>query len=186
VIRLSEVDYSKQDVSIRRAFAEAVQTAGPLPQPLRSPLSLRWGSREIVAGDIFEVPADGRVRLEFLEAGARLPVLRQGADIEVRPGCEVEPGSPVPLLRTWHDPEISAAVEYDYFADDRLMRTSNVYEVLRANRLYAERWTENAGMWIEVRGAYDRIYHCSHGAPGGPARFDALVYRVTILETPRA
>ncbi len=179
MIRLSEVDYATKGLSIRRAFTDATQKAGPLPKPLRTPLSVRWGEHDIVTADVFEVPPTGRVRLEFLEVDTDV---RQGADIQVHPGCELEDGSHVPLLRTWYDPDLPAEVEYEFIAQDGLMRTCNVYEVTRAGEIHAERWTENAGMWIEEVDRLDRIYHCSHGIPDSSASFGALVYRITIKQ----
>jgi len=135
-----------------------------------------------VTGDVFDVPTSGQIHLQFLDVDT---TVRQGADIQTHPGFEL--GDCLePLVRTWYHPDLPATVVYDYFAEDGLIRTCNVYEVVRGNRVQAERWTENAGMWIETVGDLDRIYHCSHGVPDSPVEFDALVYRLTVLERPGA
>lgn len=178
MIRLSEVDYATRGLSVRRAFAEAAEAAAPLPKPLRAPLSLRWAGRDIITADIFEVPNAGRFRLEFLEVDA---AVRQGVDIQAQPGSELDNGTREPLLRTWYEPDLPQSVEYEYLAEDGLMRTCNIYEVARVGEIRAERWTENAAMWVDEISKSDRVYHCSHGISGSPAAFDALVYRLTIL-----
>lgn len=178
MIRLTEVDYATTGLSIQAAFTEAVEAAPPLPKPLRTAISVRWDGHDIVGGDIFDVPNSGRFRLEFLDIDT---TVRQGADIQAFPGSELVGERRAPLLRTWYDPDLPASVEYDYLATDGILRTSNVYEVVRSSGIHAERWTENAGMWVEEVAELDRIYHCSHGTPGSPATFDALVYRLTIF-----
>ena len=42
-----------------------------------------------------------------------------------------------------------------------------------------EKWTENAGMWIEEISPTERIYHCSHGM-AHPPDFESLVFKITI------
>jgi hypothetical protein len=42
-----------------------------------------------------------------------------------------------------------------------------------------EKWTENAGMWVEQVTPYERVYHCSHGM-ANPPDFESLVFRVSI------
>ena len=46
-----------------------------------------------------------------------------------------------------------------------------------------EKWTENAGFWVEATGENERVYHCSHGM-ASPPDFDSLVYKVSIKSNP--
>lgn len=96
MIRLSDVDYATQGLFVRRAFVHARQTAGPIPKPLRAPLSLLWGGLDIVTGDIFEVPPTGRIRLEFLEVDH---IVRQGVELEANRGFELSQELLEPSLR---------------------------------------------------------------------------------------
>ena len=130
-----------------------------------------------MAGDIVPVPALGRVTVERLRGTTDI---HQGVDLGVRQGGIVVPGvGPVTLLRTWFDDDLPLRVEYDYFADDELLLTSNVYEVEHDGRMFEERWTENAGMLIEPTGPLERIYSCSAGPRETPA-FDDLAYRLVV------
>ncbi len=60
----------------------------------------------------------------------------------------------------------------------------NVYRMIYAGGLVVEeKWTENAGMWIEQDAPHERIYHCSHGM-ADPPDFESLVFKIGI--TPEA
>jgi hypothetical protein len=85
----------------------------------------------------------------------------------------------VPLLRTWFDAKYEPVVEYDYKSEDGLISTWNVYEAGRGSEVVAEKWTGNAGFWVENLGTLDRIYHCS-AVPLSVLDFEHLVYRLTI------
>jgi hypothetical protein len=176
MIRLSDTDYRLTDLSIRRAFVEATEEYGR-PRPATEPAAIRWGDRDIVVGDILQVPERGRFRLQLI---SKADEPRQGADVDVGPGKITLPrGQAVALLRTWFDEEYEDVVEYEYESPRGLMRTCNVYEMKLGHNLVEDRWGDFAGMWIEELGPGDRIYHCSQGL-SDPPNFNDLVYRLTV------
>ena len=168
------LDYGKSGLTIREAMLDH---ANRFPEKNNRPRYLLWNGRHIWTSDPFRVPIEGIVRLEFLKSSQ---AVRQGADLEVDGWIELAGGGHVPLLRTWQDEQFEDVVEYPFFAKDGLLWTWNVYEMTyRGGQKVEEKWTENAGFWVEVIGENERVYHCSHGM-ASPPDFDLLVYKLTI------
>jgi len=142
----------------------------------RGPVTIIWMDKIVQTADVFQVPRRGTIRLECIHNSASI---RQGFDIKMKGGCVLANGEVVPLLRTWCDERYESVVEYDYRADDSVISTWNVYETWRGSELITEKWTGNAGFWVEAVGTLDRIYHCSAGPLSVP-NFEFLVYRVTV------
>lgn len=173
-------DYASSGLTLQAAFVDHVKR---FPAKDRRPPYILWEGRQIVTADALHVPSDGVVRAEII---ARRGSTRQGFDLKVNGWLELTDGSRVTLLRTWDDPEYEPVVEYPFGAPDGLLRTWNVYEMhYPAGRIVEEKWTGNAGFWVEALGEIDHIYHCSHGM-ADPPDFESLVYRVTVTPRPPA
>jgi hypothetical protein len=150
-------DYAPSGLSIWQAMLDQARKR---PKGVRGPVTIRWGEKIIRTADVFQVPTHARIRLECMRSEAGL---RQGFDVKMQGGCVLANGELVPLLRTWCDDAYETVVEYDYRADDSVLATWNVYEMVRGSELVPEKWTGNAGFWIEEINKFDRIYHCSAG-----------------------
>jgi len=166
-------DYAMSGMSIWKAMLDHGRKR---PKAERGPLRIRWGDRVVQTADVFEAPRNGTIWLECIRA---VGAVRQGFDVKMNGGCVLGTGEVVPILRTWCDAEYEPVVEYEYRADDGLISTWNVYEVDRGTEVVPEKWTGNAGFWIEAVTPFDRIYHCSGGSCSTPD-FESLVYRVTV------
>ena len=180
-MRLSEIDYQDAGLSLQRAFVNARKGNRNVPRELREPLSILWGGRDVVTGDVFPIPSTGGVVIERLDGHQEL---KQGVDIGITRGSILVPGfAPQSLLRTWFDESLPDRVRYEYVADDGLLLVSNIYTMQRGGDVVIERWTGNAGMCVEEIGPYERIYRCSTGPRPLPT-FDDLVFRLTIVPQP--
>jgi hypothetical protein len=168
-------DYADSGLTIQAAFVDHYQR---FPERDSRPPYIIWGGRKIFTADTLAVPRRGIVRGEILTEQREI---RQGFDLKVEGWLQLADGSRVTLLRTWDDPQYEPMVEYPFEAKDGLLKTWNVYEMrYPQGRTVTERWTENAGFWIEEVGPADRIYHCSHGM-ASPPDFESFVYRITVL-----
>ena len=181
MIRLSEQDFGGTGLSVRRAFVDAHEAfARELPKPLTEPMSILWNGRDIITGDILEVPQTGRFRIDFVSCR---PTALHGVDIEIPGGgIAILDGQISPTLRTWYgswyEPELKW-VEYPYHAPNGWLRLASVSERVRGNQKVAERWTGNAGMFVE-RLAHQHVYHCSH-ADSSPPNFEDMVFALTLM-----
>ena len=171
----TERDYADSGLTIQAAFVDHYQR---FPDRDSRPPYILWGGRKIVTADTLQVSQRGTFRGEILSTKGDV---RQGFDLKVEGWLQLADGSRVTLLRTWDDPHYEPVVEYSYYAKDGLLKSWNVYAMrYPGGRVVEERWTENAGFWIEEVGPNDRIYHCSHGM-ASPPDFESFVYRVTVL-----
>jgi hypothetical protein len=167
-------DYGDSGLTIQAAM---VDHARRFPDKRSRPRCILWNGRCVVTGDVFEVPREGVVRGEFVSSKTGV---EQGFDLKVNGWIELAAGERVPLLRTWHDPRYEPSVAYRFHAADGLLRVWNVYKMrYPSGESVEERWTENAGIWVEQQGAADRIYHCSHGM-AHPPDFESLIFRISI------
>ena len=90
-------------------------------------------------------------------------------------------GEEVSLLRTWADDRYEDTVEYPYHSASGRLWVWNVYKVHLPNgKTRDEKWTGNAGFWIETIDDYQRIYHCSNGSDD-PPNFESLEFRLTVV-----
>lgn len=172
-VKIRLVDYAEKGWSIQRALVDAFSKKADK----RAPTTIEWAGKLISNADVIVVPKKGRVRLEII---GHQPDLRQGIDIEMNGGVVLLDGTIQPSLRTWCDPEFEEILEYEYVSQDGLLRTWNVYEMRWPHGpTTIEKWTGNAGMWVETIGPMDRVYHCSPGMAEEP-NFSALKYRLTV------
>lgn len=169
------IDYASSGATIQFAL---VDQAKRFPDKKVRPKHILWDGIQVKNSDSIPVPNEGVVRAEFLHANA---AVRQGFDLELDKGwLELADQSHVPLLRTWRDDRYEDVVEYPFFSRDGLFWTWNVYEMTYpSGEKREEKWTGNAGFWVEIVNDHERIYHCSHGM-ASPPDFDSLVYKLTV------
>lgn len=170
----ANIDYAVCGLTLREAMLAHVKRH---PDKKSRPETIRWGNRRVRTFDWIPVPREGIVRLEFLTLSQ---AIRQGVDLDIDGWIELAGGERVPLLRTWQDDRFEDVVEYRFFAKDGFLRTWNVYEMTYpGGQKVEEKWTENAGFWVEANGENERVYHCSHGMAASPD-FNSFVYKLTI------
>ena len=168
-------DYENSGMSIQKA---KVDQAKLFPNKESRPEFIRWGQYEIRTAHCLNVPDRFTIKLELLSA----PDDRQGVDIKVDNGSVIlESGKEIPVLRTWHDPAYESVLEYKGRSNDNRIWIYNIYKEERGGRIFEEKWTRNAGFWVEEISAYSWIYHCSPGWEV-PPNFDSLVFKVTLSE----
>jgi len=171
---VDETNYASLGVTIRTAMLRA---AAKNPPSRNQPLAIPWGNKLIQTVDVIPVPEKGLVRGEFLAVNGNPD---QGFDVKVDGCLLLANGEQVALLRTWYDPLYEPAVEYEFHSKDGFLRVWNVYKMrYPRGRVHEEKWTENAGFWVETVCERERIYHCSHGA-ASPPDFGSLVFKITI------
>lgn len=168
-------DYSDSGLTIRSAMLDHAKR---FPDKDTRPQFILWNGLHIWTSDRIPVGPKGTVRAQFLTAN---PDVRQGFDIELDDGYLVlAEGEQVRLLRTWRDDRYDDVVEYPFCSRDGLLWVWNVYEMsYPSGERVVEKWTENAGFWVERISESERIYHCSHGM-AHPPNFEALVFKVTV------
>lgn len=168
------VDYAASGKTIQTAMLELVKSR---PKGAMEPPRILWAGAEVYTADLLSVPATGVVRAQFLSPPGSIA---QGFDLKVDGWLELAGGERVNLLRTWNDERYEPVVEYRYSSRDGRLRVWNVYRVTRPDgSTEEEKWTGNAGFWIEHLSASERIYHCSPGPVPAPS-FDSLVFRLSI------
>lgn len=172
--RSDQEDYCNRGLTIREALLDQARRC---PKKVECANFILWQGRLITTGDAFPVPSEGIVRGEFLSSK---DVVEQGFDLKLDGWLRLANGSKVSLLRTWNDPRYEPVVEYPFHCNDGKLWVWNVYKRQSPDgRLIEEKWTENAGFWIEEISATERIYHCSHGFLY-PPDFESLVFRINI------
>jgi hypothetical protein len=171
-----EVDYATTGLTIGDAMLDR---ATRYPDKSARPTHVLWNGLSVRTADCFSVPISGRVKVEILSKNSNVT---QGIDLKIEEGAlRLRGGEEVPLLRTWADDRYEDTVEYPYHSASGRLCVWNVYKVHLPNvRIRDEKWTGNAGFWIESTDNYQRIYHCSNGCDD-PPNFDSLVFRLTII-----
>ena len=170
----AEKDYAESGLTIQYALLDQVKS---LPNKEVRPKYILWGGRHVTTADVLPVPENGVVRAEIISSKEDV---EQGFDLKVDGWIEMAQGERVTLLRTWSDPQYEPVVEYPFLARDGRLHVWNVYKMkYGSGQVVEEKWTENAGMWIEEVSPTERVYHCSHGK-AHPPDFDSLVFRVSV------
>jgi hypothetical protein len=168
------LDYSDAGLTIQRAM---VDHARRYPDKHTRPDHILWNSRKVKTSDCFAVAREGKIKLEILHSK---PNSEQGVDLKVDNGFELADGARVPLLRTWKDERFEDIVEYNFLSRDGRIFVWNVYKMHYGNgQVIEEKWTNNAGFWIEHISESERIYHCSSGVEKSPV-FDSFVFKVKV------
>lgn len=168
------IDYAESGMNIQTALLDHFKR---FPDKATRPKHILWGGLAMSTGDSIPVPKRGEVEAEFLSIKDDV---RQGFDLKVKGWIQLQDRR-VKLLRTWHDPDLEDTVRYSFGSQDGLLRVWNVYEMsLRGGQVFEEKWTGNAGFWVERVSETERIYHCSHGM-ASPPDFESLVFRVRVF-----
>ena len=169
------IDYSKSGLDIQSSM---VDHAKRFPSKAKRPQHIIWNGLEIKTFDWWDVPSRGIVRLEFISLNSDI---EQAVDLQAEEGAiELPDGTKVPILRTWADSKFTDIVQYNFYTKTKRLCVWNVYKMRHAGgQVVDERWTGNAGFWIETLNTDERIYHCSHGMAGTPD-FDLLTFKVSV------
>ena len=170
----AEKDYAKSGLTIQYAMLDHVKR---FPDKRLRPDYIVLGGLRVTTADVLVVPEGGIVRAEFISSKDEV---EQGFDLKVDGWIQLQNGDRVSVLRTWSNPRYEPIVEYPFFSRDGRLHVWNVYKMKYAGgQVVEERWTENAGMWVEEVSPTERIYHCSQGM-AHPPNFESLVFRVSV------
>ena len=167
-------DYADSGLTIQQAM---VDHAKRFPERGMRPDHILWNGLQVKTGASMSVPKKGVVRAEFVKCDNEM---EQGFDIKVNGSLELEKGEKVRLLRTWYDVRLESVVKYPFHSDDGQLWIWNVYKVRYPNeRIVEERWTGNAGFWVEEKSPSHFAFHCSPGPLTVP-NFESLVFEISI------
>jgi hypothetical protein len=168
------LDYGTCGLTIQYAFLDHVKR---FPDKTTRPSCIYWNGLRIKTSDLLVVPEQGVVEAEFLFS---MGEIQQGFDLKVNGWFRLKAGDRVSILRTWKDDRYEDRVQYPFFSSDHKLWVWNVYKMrYPGGKEVEEKWTENAGFWVEEISALERVYHCSHGM-ANPPDFESLVFRVVI------
>jgi hypothetical protein len=170
------VDYAASGLTIEAAMLDLVTRC---PDKTARPTHILWNGLSVKTADCLSVPTRGLVKIEILSKDSNVT---QGIDLKIEEGALcLKGGEEVLLLRTWADDRYEDIVEYPYHSASGRLWVWNVYKLHLPNgETRDEKWTGNAGFWIETIENYQRIYHCSNGRDG-PPNFESLVFRLTVV-----
>jgi hypothetical protein len=174
-VRKPMQDYAQSGLDIQYAM---IDHARRFPDKKSRPDYILWSGLKITTGDCIKVPRTGIVQGEFISCHGDI---EQGFDMDVKGWIELQDGTRVKRLRNWSDPRLEPKVECPYFSEDGSLWVWNVYKMrYRGGQVVEEKWTGNAGFWIEELGENVRVYHASHGA-ANPPDFESCVFKITIV-----
>ena len=175
-MKQGQVDYATTGFTIGAAMLDH---AARYPDKTARPTHILWNGLAVTTADCFSVPIKGVVKIEILSKNSNIA---QGIDLKIEEGAVcLEGGEQVRLLRTWADDRYEDTVEYPYHSASGRLCVWNVYKVHLPNgETRDEKWTGNAGFWIESIDNYQRIYHCSSGCDD-PPNFESLRFRLTVV-----
>src|SRR5688500_1885383 len=169
-------DFGASGLSIQNALLIQAEHY-PIGDPRRT--TVLWNGRYVQTADRMTVPKHGTIRAQFLYSRSDVT---QGFDVKVNGWIQLSDGSHVSMLRVWREPELPDVVEHSFFSEDQSLWIWNVYRSMYpGNIAIDEKWTGNAGFWIQEMSEVDRIYHCSYGLSDVP-NFDDLIFRVAVTE----
>ena len=167
-------EYADSGLTIQYAMLDHFKR---FPDKTHRPDYILWYGLQVKTADALAVPPQAVVRGEFMSSKGDV---EQGFDLKLDGWLRLGEGEQVSLLRTWDDPRYESFVEYPFHSNDGRLWVWNVYKArYLGGQVVEEKWTENAGMWVEVISPTDRIYHCSHGM-AHPPDFESLVFRIYI------
>lgn len=167
------VDYAGTGLDIQAAMLSEVKKTSAK----RGPISVVWDGRDIQTSAFMNVPKDGVIKATFLKCD---DIVAQGFDLALDGYLELQGGEHVSLLRTWCESQYSDSVTYSFHSDDGIIKFWNVYRRSWPNgKITEEKWTGNAGFWIEEMGAGAYKFHCSPGPIERPD-FECLVIEIHI------
>lgn len=171
------IDYATTGMDIQSALVDRMSR---YPDKNTRPDHILWGGLEVTTLQWLTVPKTGRITITLLDWKGDV---EQAVDAKAEKGhLFLENGEKVELLRTWCDPRYEPVVSYPYTTKTGRLYVCNAFKRQWQNgRTVEDRWTGNAGFWVEKLSELDRIYHCSHGMTPRPD-FTLLTFRATISE----
>lgn len=168
------IDYSISGMKIQQAMVDHVKKQ---PEKDKRTDYILWDGIQVKTSDSFKVDKNGTVYVEIL---SKKVGVEQGVDLKVNGSFELKHGKKVQVLRTWKDDLYEDKVEYPFVCLDGALWVWNVYKMeYPGGEIVEEKWTGNAGFWVEKLTENERIYHCSHGMADVPD-FDSFVFMVKI------
>lgn len=177
---MGPIDYASSGLDIQSAMVDQIRRH---PNRGDRPPFLLWSGVEVKTSDVIAVPKNGLVSAAIRVCDSGFG--RQGFDLQPKDGfLELLGGEKVKLLRTWHDERYEDRVSYRYVSKVGLLAFWNVY--LRPwpdGKVTEEKWTGNAGFWVEEMAPLRRVYHCSSGRLPTPD-FESLVVEVSVEGAP--
>src|SRR4051812_14748094 len=157
------IDYADSGMDVQSAMIDHFTR---FPDKQSRAGHIRWNGRQIYTADPIAVPEYGSVRADFVHFARDV---EQGFDLTCNGWIELPNGVRIVTLRTWVNDSLPLTVHYSYRAIDRKLWLWNVYKMrYSGNQAVEEKWTGNAGFWIEEISPLERIYHCSHGMATPP------------------
>lgn len=168
-------DYAKSSLTIQSALIDQFKR---FPDKKTRPQCILWEGLRIKTADSIPALKAGRIRGEILRSKGEI---EQGFDIDIKGWLQLIDGKKVKRLRTWNESLLAPDVEYPFCSKDGLIWVWNVYKMRYPGaQVVEEKWTSNAGMWVEEESQTERIYHCSSGAASSPD-FECLVFKISVL-----
>ncbi len=170
------IDYANSGLDIQAAMVDQFHR---YPTPESRPDYLLWGGLKIKTADQITVPKNGTITATIRSCTATENA--QGFDLAPKKGfLRLVDGQEVQLLRTWNDVRYEAEVSYPFFSAVGFISFWNVYKRQWPNgNITEEKWTGNAGFWIEELSPLHRVYHCSTGPLRIPD-FEAFVVEILV------
>lgn len=168
-------DYANSDFDIQYAM---VDQAKMFPDIKKRPNFILWNGKKIKTSDVILVPRSGIITAQVLSSKTGI---HQGFDIKLNGWLRLEGGEQVKILRTWKDEHHEDMVSYHFLSDDNALWFWNVYKRLWPDgRITEEKWTGNAGFFVDIVSEVERIYYCSHGMAHEPD-FESFVVKLNVL-----
>ncbi|MEV4659074.1 hypothetical protein [Micromonospora sp. NPDC049301] len=174
----SPVDYASTGLTISTGLLDVSKRNQRLRRPPVLPLTLKWGLLAVTTGDAWGgLPIESTLSLTVLAQGAGV---KQGIALmaprgQIRNGADV--GSPELILWAGDGRTFTIGCQSPH----GVLQVCNVYEEAGPGWSRVERWTENAGLWVEWVSETERLYHCNH-ASTAPPTFDDLVFSVRVVD----
>jgi hypothetical protein len=171
------VDYERTGLSVNVAMLDHTGRKRRAGETVETPPRLRWDGLVVATGDIWrDVPAGCLVEIEV---DRQRPELRHGISISsANAALSLDAREAQPEVIIWPTAE-DRRFEIRCGSPAGGLRVTNVYEVGGETWSRIERWTKNAGLWVDRVSADERIYHCNHSATS-PATFDDLVFSMRL------
>src|SRR5262245_10171317 len=166
-------NYEESGLDIQHAMLDQAKHSKVIPP------TIMWGDKLVKTADVLIVPPTGIVRGEFIRSDDKI---EQGFDLRIDGYFLLPNAERVPLLRTWYDPQLHCVVEYPYESRDGRIHVWNIYKMTYpGGQVVEEKWTGNAGCWVEEQGPREKIYHCSHGS-ANPPDFESFVFKISVTK----
>lgn len=173
----AEVNYAPTGLSISNAMGDMMGRKRRCGAPIDTPPRLRWGKLSVATGDVWgEVYGD--VDIAVRVDGHR-PELRHGISLST-PTPTLFPLGETPRHEVLLWPS-SGERDFEVRGTSLtgVLRITTVYVVGGGDRSTVERWTGNAGFWVERESSRQRVYHANHHSTSPPS-FEDLTFSVRL------